>query len=85
MRRSMSPVTVPCCGMRFTLVRLLKAAEELADEVTTIEYRNHLRVAKKRMRAILYTRGMDKKARLYRDLIEVTEKSLAYVAQAILG
>jgi len=68
-----------------TLVRLLKTAEELADGVTTIAYRNHQRVAKKRMRAILYTRGMDKKARLYRDLIEVTEKSVAYVEQANIG
>ena len=49
-----------------------------------IEYRNHRRVAKKRMRAIGYTRGQDKKARLYRDLIEVTRKSLGYVENASL-
>ena len=65
-----------------TLIRLLKAAEVLAGGVIKIAYRNHQRVAKKRMRAIQYTRGMDKKARLYRDLIEVTENSLRYVDEA---
>ena len=66
------------------LVRLLKSAEELAEGVITIEYRNHQRVAKKRMRAIRYTRGQDKKAVLYRDLIEVTRKSLGYVEEAAI-
>jgi IS5 family transposase len=60
------------------LVRLLRQATELASGITQIEYRNHQRVAKKRMRAIVYTRGQDKKARLYRDLIGVTKKSLGY-------
>jgi IS5 family transposase len=66
------------------LVRLLQQAQELASGTTVIEYRNHRRVAKKRMRAIIYTRGQDKKARLYRDLIEVTKKSLGYVENASL-
>ncbi len=60
-----------------TLVRLLQRAEQLAGDTTVIEYRNHRRLAKKRMRAIVYTRGQDKKARLYRDLIVVTRKSLS--------
>lgn len=64
------------------LVRLLERAEELAEGVTTIEYRNHQRVSKKRVRAICYTRGRDKKNRLYRDLIEATRKSLEYAEQA---
>jgi len=64
------------------LVRLLKRAEELAAGVTHIAYRNHQRVAKKRTRAICYTRGQDKKALLYRDLLEVTRKTLGYVDQA---
>jgi IS5 family transposase len=64
------------------LVRLLEAAEELAEGHTTIEYCNHKRVAKKRTRAIRYTRGQDKKKRLYRDLVEVTHKTLNYVEQA---
>jgi len=66
------------------LVRLLKHAEELAGGVTIIDYRNHQRVAKKRARAIWYTRGQDKKASLYRDLVEVTRKSLGYVEEASL-
>jgi IS5 family transposase len=64
------------------LVRLLQQAEQLVSGITKIEYRNHQRVAKKRMRAIVYTRGQDKKARLYRDLIEVTKKSLSYIDAA---
>ena len=64
------------------LVLLLKRAEELADGITTIDYRNHQRVAKKRARAICYTRGKDKKAELYRDLIEATRNSLRYAQAA---
>jgi len=64
------------------LVRLLKRAEVLAEGITTIDYRNHQRVAKKRARTIRYTRGQDKKASLYRDLIEATRKSLGYVEEA---
>ena len=67
-----------------TLVRLLRQAGKLARGTPVIEYRNHQRVAKKRMRAIVYTRGQDKKARLYRDLIEVTKKSLGYAEAASL-
>jgi IS5 family transposase len=66
------------------LVRLLQRASELAEGITAIEYRNHQRVAKKRMRAIRYTRGQEKKVALYRDLIEVTRKSLGYVEGASL-
>jgi len=64
------------------LIRLLKRAEELAEGITTIDYRNHQRVAKKRTRAIRYTRGQEKKAPLYRDLIEVTRKSIGYAEEA---
>ena len=64
------------------LVRLLKRAEELAEGITTIDYRNHQRVAKKRARAIRYTRGHKQKATLYRDLIDVSRKSLGYVEEA---
>lgn len=49
------------------MVRLLKEAEALVDETTTLHYRNHQRRVKKRARAIEYTRGQDKKARLYKD------------------
>lgn len=64
------------------LVRLLKRAEELSEGITQINYRNHQRMAKKRTRAICYTRGQDKKALLYQDLLEVTQKSLTYVEEA---
>jgi IS5 family transposase len=70
-------------GVR-VLVRLLQQAEQLASGITEIDYHNHQRVAKKRMRAIVYTRGQDKKAHLYRDLIEVTKKSLGYAGAASL-
>jgi IS5 family transposase len=66
------------------LVRLLQGAEAIAEGIVTIAYRNHQRVAKKRTRAIRYTRGKDKKAALYRDLITVTEHTLRYVEQACI-
>jgi len=66
-------------GVR-TLVRLLKQAQELPG-APELKWRNHQRLAKKRMRAIIYTRGKDKKARLYHDLIEVTQKMLGYLEQ----
>lgn len=63
-----------------TLARLLERAQELAG-TTPLCWHDHRRVAKKRMRAIKYSRGKDKKARLYADLIEVTRKTLGYVEQ----
>ena len=65
-------------------MRLLEGAEAIAGGVVTIAYRNHQRVAKKRTRAIRYTRGKDKKAALYRDLITVTRNTLRYVEEASL-
>ena len=47
-----------------------------------IAFRNHRRLAKKRARAIVYTRDKDKKARLYRDLIKATTDTLGYLEQA---
>ena len=65
------------------LVRLLERAEELVEGTeVSIDYCNHQRVAKKRTRAIRYTRGRDKKVRLYRDLVDVTRKSLEYAKAA---
>ena len=68
-------------GVR-VLVRLLEESEELAVEPGVIQYWNHRRRAKKRAREILYTRGKEKKTALYKDLIEVTRKTLQYVEQA---
>lgn len=67
------------------LLRLMEWAEELADGVTTIHYCNHRRVARKRMRAIQYTRGEDKKVRLYQDLLVVTEKCLRYIDETAIA
>jgi len=64
------------------LIRLLERAQELAEGITTIDYRNHQRVARKRTRGICYTRGQKEKAALYRDLIAVTHKTLDYVEGA---
>ena len=66
------------------LIRLLEGAEALVEGHTTMAYCNHRRVAKKRARAICYTRGEDKKKALYRDLVEVTRKTLNYAEEANL-
>jgi len=63
------------------MVRLLKEAQAILD-APAIEFCNHQRLAKKRARAIVYTRGKDKKARLYRDLIKATSNTLGYLEQA---
>jgi len=63
------------------MVRLLEAAQSLPG-APRIEFRNHRRRAKQRARAIIYTRGKDKQAVLYRDLIKVTTHTLGYLEQA---
>ncbi len=69
-------------GIRI-LVRLLHRAEELAG-VPELVWCNHSWVAKKRARAIRYTRGKEKKESLYKDLVRVSEDTLGYVRQALL-
>lgn len=63
------------------MVRLLEAAQSMPS-TSAIEFRNHRRRAKQRARSILYTRGQDKKAALYRDLLNVTTHTLEYLEQA---
>lgn len=63
------------------MVRLLKQLQEM-EGAPTIEFRNHQRVAKKRARAIVYTRGKEKKAKLYGDLLAVTQKTVDYLEHA---
>ena len=63
------------------MVRLLEQATAMPG-APVIVYCHHRRLAKKRARAIVYTRGKDKKARLYRDLIKVTTNTLDYLDQA---
>lgn len=66
------------------LIRLLKKADELVEGLTTIDYKNHRRLAKKRARAIVYTRGKEKKKLLYKDLINAVEKTLIYLDDAVV-
>lgn len=66
------------------LIRLLKTADELVEGLATIDYKNHRRLAKKRARAIVYTRGKEKKKLLYKDLVNAVEKTLVYIDDAIV-
>ena len=63
------------------MVRLLKQRQEMAG-APAIAFHNHQRVAKKRVRAIVYIRGEEKKAKLYEDLLSVTQKTLGYLEHA---
>jgi IS5 family transposase len=60
------------------LTRLLKESVDLPGSAT-VSWRNHKRLAKKRALAIRYSRGKDKKAKLYKDLIEATQATIASV------
>lgn len=57
------------------MVRLLKAARELPG-APRVSFVNHSRVAKKRAKALWYTRGASRRAPLYRELIAVTRATL---------
>ncbi len=61
------------------LTRLLKQAREMG---LNFDYHAHHRVAKKRARSIIYTRGKDKKKALYRDLVRYTQRTLQYIENA---
>ena len=65
-------------GVR-VMTRLLKQAAEMG---VNFEYHDHHRVAKKRARSIIYTKGKDKKKALYRDLIRYMNKTLHYINTA---
>lgn len=64
-------------GVR-VMVRLLEAGQALPGS-PALAWHNHTRRAKKRTRAIRYTRGQDKKQALYRDLVAVTQATLGYL------
>ena len=66
-------------GVR-VMTRLLKRSVTLPGGAT-VTWRNHRRLAKKRALAIRYSRGKDKKARLYKDLIDATQATIASVRQ----
>jgi transposase, IS5 family len=69
------------------MVRLLTEASALPG-VTPLVWRNHRRLAKKRALAIQYSRGKEKKAKLYRDLLAATRATvtaLQHAAQSLAG
>ncbi|WP_419592809.1 ISNCY family transposase [Thiolapillus sp.] len=64
-------------GVR-VLTQLFEQARELSGG-GSLPCRNHCRRAKRRMCSIRHTRGRDKKAALYQDLIQVTRMRLSYI------
>lgn len=68
------------------MTRLLRQAKRL-PEVPAVRWRDRRRLAKKRARAIDYSRGRDKKRQLYRELIaaaQATEGELQAVATGLV-
>src|SRR5215217_76097 len=63
------------------MVRLLKQAQAWMGDIARA-WRDHRHAAKKRWRAIEFTRGRPKRVPLYRELIEITRKTLAYLREA---
>src|ERR671918_311827 len=63
------------------MVRLLQEADTLTGG-TGRGWRNHRRAAKKRWRAIEFTRSQPKRVQLYRELIKLTRDTLAYLRGA---
>lgn len=63
------------------MVGLLRQGTELAG-APALRYHDHRRVAKKRACAILRGRGPARRARLYRDLLQVTQATLGYLDAA---
>jgi IS5 family transposase len=66
------------------MTRLLGRAEALPG-APAIRWRDRRRLAKKRARAIEYSRGQDKKHQLYRDLVAATEASCAEMQAVAAG
>jgi len=65
------------------MIRLLRRAVALPGG-TALQWRNYQRLARKRGLAIKYSRGEEKKAALYRDLIAATEACVAAMRRAAL-
>lgn len=61
------------------MARLLNEAKDMGID---FECHDHQRVAKKHARAIIYTKGKDKKKALYHDLVHYTDKTLHYIDNA---
>jgi IS5 family transposase len=63
------------------MTRLLKQAKSLGAG-SAFTWRDHRRAAKKRARDIEYTRGRPRGAQLYRELLEITRATLAWLREA---
>ena len=61
------------------MIRLLQRGEALPG-TPAVRWRDRRRLAKKRARAIEYSRGQDKKRQLYRELIAATEASRVVIS-----
>jgi transposase, IS5 family len=78
-----SDSTLLCDAVR-VMTRLLRRANALPGALA-IAWRDRRRLAKKRARAIEYSRGQDKKRRLYRELIAAAQASRAELQAAAAG
>jgi len=78
-----SDSTLLCDGVR-VMTRLLRRADALPGALA-IAWRDRRRLAKKRARAIEYSRGQNKKRRLYRELIVAVQASRAELQAAAAG
>jgi IS5 family transposase len=63
------------------MVRLLKQAQAWMGDIARA-WRDHRRAAKRRWRAIEFTRGRPKRVPLYRELIKIARTTLAYLRDA---
>jgi IS5 family transposase len=66
------------------MTRLLRRAQTL-PAAPAVDWRDRRRLAKKRARAIEYSRGQDKKRQLYRELIAAAQASRAELQAAAAG
>src|SRR5215207_6116675 len=66
---------------RWVMVRLLREATALPGGAG-LSWRDHRRAAKKRARAIQFTRGRPRRVQRYRELIKTTRATLAYLHHA---
>jgi len=62
------------------MVRLLQQADAILG--SAIPWHDHRRAAKKRARAIKYSRGRPKRIKHYRALLKITRTTLSYLQQA---
>jgi transposase, IS5 family len=65
------------------MVRLLREAQAWVGG-SALAWRDHRRAAKKRARDIQYSRGRPKRVQLYRELINLTRATLAYLQRATM-